>query len=362
MMSYNPHRPYNELPPLPPRVEIETTQILRKTVSAGRALAELKGLGGTIPDQSILINSLILQEAKASSEIENVHTTDTALFMAFSAKTGRVDPATKEVLRYREALWEGYEDLERKQVLTTNLFVKAYQTIKETRGGIRNTPGTRIINPTTGKVLYTPPEGDNLLRNKLSDLERFIHGKDHFDPLINMALIHYQFEAIHPFPDGNGRVGRILNILYLVHKGLLDFPVLYLSKYIIEKRTSYNRLLKRVTEQGEWEKWILYMLDAVEQTASDTKERVVGIRDLLAETLDLAKEKLPSRVYSKDLIELLFHRPFTKVQFIVDAGIAKRQTASEYLKELEKTGILKGYKSGKEKLYLNVRLYDLLTG
>ena len=177
-----------------------------------------------------------------------------------------------------------------------------------------------------------------------------------------MALIHYQFEAIHPFPDGNGRVGRILNILHLVHKGLLDVPVLYLSKYIIEKRTSYNRLLKRVTEQGDWEKWILYMLDAVEQTASDTKERVVGIRDLLAETLDLARERLPSRVYSKDLIELLFHQPFTKVQFLVDAGIAKRQTASNYLKELEKIGVLKSHKSGKEMLYLNVRLYELLAG
>lgn len=361
-LTFNRKKPFNELPPLPPKIDIETREVLKKTVTTGRALAELKGLGGIIPDQSILINSLILQEARASSEIENVHTTDTALYMAFSSETTRIDPATKEVLRYREALWGAYESLIKNQVLTTNLFVDAYRTIKNTRSGIRNFTGTTISNSTTGKVIYTPPEGETLIRDKLSELERFIHSGNKYDPLINMTLIHYQFEAIHPFPDGNGRVGRIFNILYLVHKGLLDLPILYLSRYIIGKRAGYNRLLRRVTEQGQWEPWTLYMLDAVEETAKDTKSRILGIRDLLEETLARSRKELPTRVYSKDLIELLFHRPFTKVQFLVDAGIAQRQTASEYLKELERIGVLKSRKAGKEKLYLNVRLYELLAG
>jgi Fic family protein len=361
-MDFNRQKPHNSLPPLPPGVDIETREVLKKTVTAGRALAELKGLGGTIPDQSILVNSLILQEAKASSEIENIHTTNEALFLAFSADTSRIDPATKEVLRYREALWEGYRTLQRTQVLTTNLFISTYQVILNTRSGIRNVPGTTISNSTTGKVIYSPPEGEGLIRDKLGELEQFIHGPDSLDPLIKLALVHYQFEAIHPFPDGNGRVGRILNLLYLVHKGLIDFPILYLSKYVIEKRSAYNRLLRRVTEQDQWVPWILYMLDAVEETAKDTKERITGIRDLLEHTLALTRKELPSRVYSKELIELLFHRPFTKVQFLVDAGIAKRQTAAEYLKELEKIGVLKSHKAGKEMLYLNVRLYDLLAG
>jgi Fic family protein len=361
-MDFNRQKPHNSLPPLPPGVDIETREVLKKTVTAGRALAELKGLGGTIPDQSILVNSLILQEAKASSEIENIHTTNEALFLAFSADTSRIDPATKEVLRYREALWEGYRTLQRTQVLTTNLFISTYQVILNTRSGIRNVPGTTISNSTTGKVIYSPPEGEGLIRDKLGELEQFIHGPDSLDPLIKLALVHYQFEAIHPFPDGNGRVGRILNLLYLVQKGLIDFPILYLSKYVIEKRSAYNRLLRRVTEQDQWVPWILYMLDAVEETAKDTKERITGIRDLLEHTLALTRKELPSRVYSKELIELLFHRPFTKVQFLVDAGIAKRQTAAEYLKELEKIGVLKSHKAGKEMMYLNVRLYDLLAG
>lgn len=360
-MSFDPQKPYNDLPLLPPKKDIETRAILKKTIIAGRALAELKGLGKTIPDQSMLVNSVVLQEAKASSEIENIITTNDALFRAFTAKTSRVDPATKEVLRYREALWEGYNELRKRPILATNLFVKLVQRIKENKAGIRRTPGTTISNAATGEVIYTPPEGEAVIRDKLKNLEVYIHGEDDIDPLIKLALIHYQFETIHPFSDGNGRTGRIINILYLVFRGLLDLPVLYLSKFVIDRKNDYYRLLRQVTEKGEWEPWILYMLDAIEETATFTRKRILDIRDLMTETMEVAKETLPGRVYSKELIELLFCQPYTKGQALVDAGIAKRKTAAEYLKDLEKTGILAGKRIGREMLYLNTRLYDLLS-
>ena len=360
-MTFDPLRPYNDLPPLPPKADIETKAILKKVITAGRTLAELKGLGDTIPNQSILVNSLLLQEAKASSEIENVITTNDALFRAFTAQTGKVDPPTKEVLRYRQALWEGFDTLRQRQVLTTNLFVGVVQTIKQNKAGIRNTPGTTISNATTGEVIYTPPEGETIIRDKLKNLELYIHEENAVDPLIKLALIHYQFESIHPFSDGNGRTGRILSILFLVFKDLLGLPVLYLSRYIIDKKNDYYRLLRKVTEYEEWEPWILYMLDAIEQTALYTREKIIHIRDLMVETLQFAKQELPERMYSKELIELLFHQPYTKGQFLVDAGLVKRQAAAEYLKKLEEIGILSMYKVGKENLYLNKKLYELLA-
>jgi Fic family protein len=360
-MSFDPQKPYNDLPLLPPKQDIETRDILRKTITAGRALAELKGLGETIPNQAMLVNSVVLQEAKASSEIENIITTDDALFRAFTAKTSRVDPSTKEVLRYREALWEGYNELKKRPILATNLFVKLVQRIKENQAAIRRTPGTTISNEATGEIIYTPPEGEAVIRDKLKNLEDYIHDEDDIDPLIKLALIHYQFETIHPFSDGNGRTGRIINILYLVFQGLLDLPVLYLSKFVIDRKNEYYRLLRQVTEKNEWEPWILYMLDAVEETAMFTRKRILNIRDLMTETMEVAKETLPGRVYSKELIELLFYQPYTKGQSLVDAGIAKRKTAAEYLKDLEKTGILTGKRIGREMLYLNTRLYDLLS-
>jgi Fic family protein len=360
-MAFSPDTHFNDLPLLPPNVEIETKQILKKTISAGRVLAELKGLGKTIPNQAILVNSIILQEAKASSEIENVITTNDALFQAFSAKTSQIDPATKEVLRYREALWEGFNNLKDRPLLTTNLFIRIVQTIRANNAGIRNTPGTKVANTATGEVVFTPPEGEDIIRNKLKNLEEYIHAENGVDPLIKLALIHYQFEAIHPFTDGNGRTGRILNILYLTQKHLLDLPVLYLSKYIIEQKSDYYRLLRSVTENEEWQPWIGYMLDAVEQTALHTRDKIIAIRNLLIETLEFTKENLPSRVYSKDLIELLFYQPYTKVQFLVDAGIVKRQAAADYLKRLEEIGVLRSQKVGKENLYLNTKLYEILS-
>jgi len=360
-MVFLPDKPFNDLPLLPPKGEIETKATLKKAISAGRALAELKGLGETIPNQAILLNSIILQEAKASSEIENIVTTHDALFRAFSAKTGQIDPATKEVLRYREALWEGFNSLRERPLLSTNLFIRIVQTIRANSAGIRNTPGTKVANAATGEVVFTPPEGEDVIRNKLKNLENYIHGEDAVDPLIKLALIHYQFETIHPFTDGNGRTGRILNILFLTSNQLLELPVLYLSKYIIEQKSDYYSLLRGVTEHQEWESWILYMLDAVEQTALLTRDKILAIRALLMETLEVTREKLPSRVYSKDLIELLFHQPYTKGQFLVDAGIAKRQAAADYLKELEGIGVLKVHRMGRENLYLNTKLYEILS-
>jgi Fic family protein len=360
-MMFNSLQPYNDLPPLPPKIDVETKSVLKKAISAGRVLAELKGLGESIPNQSMLVNTVILQEAQASSEIENIVTTNDALFKAAASNISSVDPVTKEVLRYREALWAGYNALKKRSLLTTNLFIDVVQTIKQNNAGIRNITGTAISDQRSGRVLYTPPEGEASIRQKMKELENFIHASNHLEPLIKLALIHYQFEAIHPFFDGNGRTGRIINILYLIKEGLLDLPVLYLSKYIIEKKSDYYRLLREVTEKGKWEPWILFMLTAVESTAALTSQRIQNIRSLLQETLESAKKKLPAKVYSKELIELIFRQPYTKGQFLVDAGIAERKTAAEYLKALEDAGMLKKQKVGKENLYLNKKLYVLLT-
>ncbi len=360
-MKFDPKKPCNDLPLLPPKADIETKEVLKKAITATRALAELKGLGETIPNQAILVNSLTLQEAKVSSEIENVITTNDALFRAFTASTTNIDSATKEVLRYREALWKGFNALKGRQVLTTNLFVDIVRTIKKNQAGIRNIPGTAVANGVTGEVIFTPPEGESVIRDKLKNLEDFIHAEDSIDPLIKLAVIHYQFESIHPFLDGNGRTGRIINILYLVFSGLLELPILYLSKYIIENKGEYYKLLRRVTEHADWEPWILYMLNAVEDTALFTRERIFAIRDLMEKTRLVAKEKLPGRVYSKELIELLFQQPYCKIAFLVDKGIASRNIASNYLNELTKISILKKEKIGNEFVFLNIPLYELLT-
>ena len=360
-MAFDRKVPYNDLPLLPPRAEIETKAVLKKVASAGRSLAELKGLGATIPNQSILVNSLVLREAKASSEIENIVTTNDALYRAFTASSSKVDPATKEVLQYRTALWEGFNELTKRGLMTTNLFIRMVQTIVQNQAGIRVLPGTVIQNTKRGEVLYTPPLGEGVIREKLKNLEEYIHGDDEADPLIKLAIIHYQFEAIHPFSDGNGRTGRIINSLFLVQRGLLDLPVLYLSRYIIENKNKYYTLLRAVTSKGEWEKWILYVLDGIETTAAETRDKIVSIRNLIDQTLELGRKKLPSKVYSKELIELLFHQPYTKAQMLVDAEIAERKTAAVYLRALEKAGILRSKKSGKEVLFLNVKLFQLLS-
>lgn len=360
-MSFDSTKPYNGLPLLPPGTDVETPSVLKTAITANRLLAELKGKSENLPNPAILLNAIILQEAKASSEIENIVTTNDKLFTALTAEDKKTDPHTKEVLRYREALRRGVRRL-KEHPLSIKLFIDLMRDIKQTDAGIRDTDGTVIANPYTKKIIYWPPEGEETIRALLENLEEYIQNGHDVDPLIKMAIIHYQFEAIHPFDDGNGRTGRIINILYLIQEKLLHQPVLYLSDSIIRNKSEYYRLLRGVTEKNEWEPWILFMLKAVEETSRETMRRIDDIRLLMDETISFAKDKLPGRVYSKELIELLFEQPYCKTGILVDRGIAKRQTAAEYLKELEKAGILRRKQSGRENLYLNVRLFDLLSG
>ncbi|AGB01196.1 Fic family protein [Methanoregula formicica] len=358
-MAFNRLRPNNELPPLPPAIDLETKPILKKCISAHRALATLKGAGDLIPNQAILINAIPLQEAKASSEIENIVTTGDDLYRASIIPSAATDPQTKEVLRYRSALRRGY-DLLGKYHISNVVLKEICEVLLDREVQIRWFGDTKIKNRATDETIYTAPEGGDILRDKLDRLEQYIREGNSIDPLIRLALIHYQFEAIHPFEDGNGRTGRILNILFLIERGLLDIPVLYLSRGIIARKNDYYRLLRQVTEEGAWEEWILFMLSVIEETSVWTYERILAIRHLLDETTEKCKRELPSTVYSKDLVELVFVQPYCKTQFVVDAGIAKRQTAASYLQEMEKIGVLESRKIGRERIYIHPALLHLL--
>ena len=359
-MSFDPRKPYNDLPLLPPSQDLETKNVLKKAISAHQTLAELKGAGDLIPNQTILINSIPLQEAKSSSEIENIVTTNDALFRATASEKATADLHAKEVLRYRKALKRGFALLAERPI-SVNLLVDVHRTMMNSESAIRKVSGTTIANPETGAVFYTPPEGEEIIRKKLANLEQFIHAHDGLDPLIRLAVMHYQFEAIHPFHDGNGRTGRILNILYLVEQGLLKIPVLYLSRFIIQHKNDYYRLLRDVTYNQAWEPWILYMLTAVEETAAWTGRKVFLIRDLLERTATVCKKKLPGNVYSRELMDLIFIQPYCKIAFVVEAGLAERKTASVYLQKLEEIGVLNSAKIGREKIYLNPALVELLA-
>lgn len=350
-------KPYNELPLLPPKVNLELPEILKKAIKATRALGELKGAGKNIPNQAILINAIALQEAKESSEIENIFTTHDELYRAFEDQEKVTDLHTKEVLRYQEALWYGYNSLVKKPLLTTNLFVELVQIIKQNQAGIRNTPGTKIVRD-DGQVIYTPPEGEEPIRIFLRNLEDFIHAEDDLEPLIKMAIIHYQFEAIHPFSDGNGRAGRIINVLYLIQQELIDLPVLYLSKYIIENKSKYYQLLREVTEQGEWKNWILYILDAIEKMAEYTKMKIDKIYQLKLDMADSLKKE--TNFYSMELLEVIFQRPYCRIHHLEEAGIAKRKTASEYLYQMEAIGLMRPQKVGREMLFINDAFLKIL--
>ncbi len=356
---YSSEIPYNNLPLLPPSKEIENTTILKKIITASRALSELKGALTNLPNPILFIDTINLQEARASSAIENIVTTQDELFKASIADKKNENPATKEVIHYKDALWFGVEQIKNRPIFTTNLFIEIMQIIKENKSGIRNAPGTQLKNPTTNKVVYTPPEGENIIREKLKNLEDFIHSEDDLDPLVKMAIIHYQFEAIHPFFDGNGRTGRIILLLYLKFAKLLDLPALYLSNYIIEHKDEYYIKLRKVTEEGNWEDWILYMLDMVEKTASKSRQQIAEIEKLMNKMGEEIQEKLP-RIYSKDLMEQLFKLPYTKRNHLVKTGLGNLKTVGNYLKELENNGYLKSEQVGKEKLYLNFRLLEVL--
>lgn len=358
-MSIDITKPYNELPELPPIKDIETKKILKACIDARASLAELRKAAEMLPNQSVLINTLPLLEAQASSEIENIVTTTDKLFKyANRVSKTNIDPATKEALRYRTALREGFESI-RSRPLNTVLAEQLCSILRNVDMKVRTIPDTRLANHATGKTIYTPPTGEDLLRRKLHNWENFLHEKDDVDPLIKMAVGHYQFEAIHPFTDGNGRTGRILNILYLIDKGLLDIPILYLSHYIIRHRNEYYQYLLNVTLQNDWETWIIYMLKGIASTSKWTSHKVKALVDLMAETIEHVKTKLP-KIYSRELVELLFEQPYCRISNIVDAGIVKRQTAAEYLKKLASENILHELEVGKEKIFINKRFMDIL--
>ena len=357
-MSFDPRSPYNDLPGLPPAVDVESKAVLRACIEARAALAALKVAGDLIPNQSVLINSIPLIEAQASSEIENIVTTTDRLFRFAGEGADRADPATKETLRYRAALFDGVASLQDRP-LSTNTAIDVCSAIKGANMTIRATPGTALLNDVTGEVVYTPPEGEDRLRRLLADWETFAHRNDDLDPLIRMAIGHYQFEAIHPFTDGNGRTGRILNLLHLVEQGLLTSPILYLSRYIIGEKALYYELLLNVTINGTWDEWILFMLDAVRETASSTTTKIEAIRVLLDKTAEKIRKKATA-VYSRELAELIFTQPYCRISDVVNAGLAKRQTASVHLKTLCDIGVLEERKAGREKLFINVPFLELL--
>jgi Fic family protein len=358
-MAFNPNIPYNELPLLPPKVEIETTAILKKTIAASRALSELKGAITNLPNPTLFIDTIQIQEAKASSAIENIITTHDELFK-FTIANKKIDnPAVKEVMHYKDALWHGLEVMKKKPLLTTNLFIKLVQVIKKNNAGIRDVSGTQLKNPVTGEVVYTPPEGQEIIREKLKNIEDFIHTDDDIDPLVKMAIIHYQFEAVHPFFDGNGRTGRIILLLYLKLTGLLDLPALFLSGYIMKNKDAYYKKLRAVTEKNDWQGWIRYMLDMIETTAKKDRQRISQIEKLMGTMGAEIQTRLP-KVFSKGLMEILFRLPYSKRQFLEQAGLGNLKTVGNYLKELEDAGFLTSELVGKEKLYLNYKLLQIL--
>ena len=353
----------NQLSFLPPQfkgklIDLETKDIMRETSKANRKLAELKGYSEIVPNKNILINAITLNEAKESSEIENIITTHDELFSALS-QSKDIFGSAKEVLNYKEALWRGIELIQENGLLTTNMIVEVQAVIEGNRAGIRKQGGTKLINDKTGEIVYTPPETETEIRNLLSNLEKYINEEDEIDSLIKLAIIHYQFESIHPFYDCNGRSGRIVNELFLVMKGLLDAPILYLSKYILSSKSEYYQLLNDVHNNGNWEEWILYILKGIQETSENSLSILRKINALIENTSDEIKMKHP-KIYSKELIEILFMEFYTRISTVENGLNVTRKTASNYLNELVETGILVVEVRGKDKLFINKRLLDVM--
>jgi Fic family protein len=357
-MSYSPKQPYNDLPKLPPMADIETKAVLKRCVIARTAMAELRRAGELIPDQSVLVNTIPLLEAKDSSEIENIVTTNDALFREASQSDEAGDPATKEALRYRAALYSGVQSLKTRPI-SARTAIEVCSAIKGVEMDVRKTTGTELKNSFTGEVIYTPPEGADRLRDLLTNWERFANGTEDFDPLVRMAVLHYQFEAIHPFTDGNGRTGRILNVLWLIQAGVLDIPTLYLSRHIVRTKGEYYRLLQGVTELGAWEPWILYILDAVTVTATWTNARIRAIRDLMVHTAEYVKSAAHG-IYSRELIEVIFEQPYVRIGHLTERGLGERHAASRYLKQLSALGVLSEEKRGRDKFFIHRKYMHLL--
>jgi Fic family protein len=359
---WRPELPHNQLPALPPARELESRAVLKACIEARAALAELKQAAELIPNQAMLINTIPLLEAKDSSEIENIVTTTDQLFQyAQSPAQGQdnADPATKEALRYRTALHRGYQSLKDRPLCTATA-VDVCRTLKGVDMDIRRTPGTQLINDRTGEVIYTPPEGEARLRDMLANWERFLHQQTELDPLIRMAVGHYQFEAIHPFTDGNGRTGRVINILYLIQVELLNLPILYLSRHVIEHKADYYGLLLGVTRDQAWEPWLQFMLQAVAETSKRTTGKIAAIRKLAEHTTEYVRERLP-KIYTRELVDVIFEQPYCRIGNLVDKGIAQRQAASRYLHDLADLGVLREMPFGKEKLFIHPKLMQLLS-
>lgn len=354
-MTWQANQPYNDLPLLPPSQDVETKAILKLCVEARASLAGLRQAGELIPNQAMLINIIPLLEAQGSSEIENIVTTTDKLFQ-YAYDDSRSDHATKEALRYRTALYQGIQAIKTRP-LTVNTALDVCQTIKGVTLEVRT--GNVELRNHLGQTTYTPPNDTATIHALLANWEQFLHADDDLDPLVKMAIAHYQFEAIHPYFDGNGRTGRVINILYLIDKGLLDLPILYLSRYIIQNKAGYYQGLLGVTERSDWQTWLSYMLTAIKDTSEWTTAKILAIKELHQHTAHIIKDKA-GQIYSRELVDLIFEQPYCRIGNVVDKGIAKRQTASNYLSKLVDIGILQEVRAGKEKLFINPALMSLL--
>ena len=358
--DWQPERPYNDLPDLPPPIEVESRLVLKQCVKSRAALAKLSAAASLIPNPSILINLATL-EAQKSSEIENIVTTADSLFQSTYADE-RADPATREALRYRTALLDGVSSIKARP-LNTQTAEAICTNIKGVELTVRRQTGTNLKNGATGAIIYTPPEGETRIRELLKNWEDFLHASEEespFDPLVRMAVLHYQFEAIHPFTDGNGRTGRVLNSLFLIQQELLPQPILYLSRYIIAHKQDYYRLLQNVTSSAAWEEWILFMLHGIEETAEWTLRKIEAIRTLAEALAQYLKSQQP-KIYSRELVDILFEQPYCRISNLVDRGLGTRQLASRHLHKLVDAGVLQVVRRGQEKLFLHAHLLDLLT-
>jgi len=353
--------PYFHLDKLPPaREKIETIKILRQVNKAASALAELKGMASTIPNQTMLVNAIALQEAKDSSEIENIITTQDELYKAIAINQSNLSPDISEVVNYRKAIFYGFDLVQKQGFLKVNDIVGIQQVLVGNTAGVRSVPGTVLKNDRTGEIVYTPPQDKAEILDLLSDfIKHYNAEQNEISPLINMAILHYQLESIHPFYDGNGRTGRILNILYLLLNKLINIPILYLSSYIIQNKSDYYSFLNKTNRTGQWEDWILFMLKAVEVTALNTIEKILQIRQLLDSTIIKVQNKAP-KIYTRELVELIFEQPYSKIEFVVDKLNVERKAASRYLRELEDIGILTSQKIGREILFINEDLIEIL--
>lgn len=350
-----------ELKKLPLEKDIESKKVLKKLASAHRALAELKGIASTIPNENILINTIGLQEAKDSSAIENIITTHDDLYKTELNLEGVKSLDAKEVQNYITALKKGFQLILKNKILTNNDIIKIQSVLENNKAGFRKIPGTTLKNTATDKIIYTPPQEYNTILELMTNLEKYINDDklSDSDPLVKMAIIHYQFESIHPFYDGNGRTGRIINVLYLVIKNLLDLPILYLSRYIIERKSEYYKLLQEVRNKDNWDNWILYMLNGVEQTAKETILLIGQIKELMFEYKQLLRTNY--KFYSQDLLNNLFKHPYTKIGFIEKDLSVSRITAANYLNQLANDGLLKKEKLGTGNYYINEKLFKILT-